>query len=76
MVVSPHALLESQGRLRLHANYYITKQIIPALERVISLVSLSPLLTAAVQQTHQVCTVAGQVQPSASAFCLFLLLAP
>ena len=40
MVVSPHALLESQGRLRLHANYYITKQIIPALERVISLVSL------------------------------------
>ncbi len=41
MVVSPHALLESQGRLRLHANYYITKQIIPALERVISLVSPS-----------------------------------
>lgn len=38
MVVSPHALIESQGRLRLHANYYITKQIIPALERVISLV--------------------------------------
>ena len=40
MVVSPHALLESQGRLRLHANYYITKQIIPALDRVISLASL------------------------------------
>ena len=38
MVVSPLALMESQGRLRLHANYYITKQIIPALERVISLV--------------------------------------
>ncbi len=38
MVVSPHALMESQGRLRLHANYYITKQIIPALERVVSLV--------------------------------------
>ena len=38
MVVSPHALIESQGRLRLHASYYITKQIIPALERVISLV--------------------------------------
>ena len=38
MVVSPHALIESGGRLRLHANYYITKQIIPALERVVSLV--------------------------------------
>ena len=47
MVVSPHALLESQGRLRLHANYYITKQIIPALERVISLVSPSHLATLA-----------------------------
>lgn len=45
MVVSPHALLESQGRLRLHANYYITKQIIPALERVISLVSPSSFFT-------------------------------
>lgn len=38
MVVSPHALIESGGRLRLHASYYITKQIIPALERVVSLV--------------------------------------
>lgn len=38
MVVAPRALLESQGRLRLHSVYYITKQIIPALERVFSLV--------------------------------------
>ncbi|KAK9829480.1 hypothetical protein WJX72_006119 [[Myrmecia] bisecta] len=37
MVVSPHALVESQGRLRLHSIYYITKAIIPALERVFSL---------------------------------------
>lgn len=38
MVVTPHALIESGGRLRLHSTYYITKQIIPALERVLSLV--------------------------------------
>ena len=38
MVVPPKALIESGGRLRLHAAYYITKQIIPALERVFSLV--------------------------------------
>jgi DNA polymerase zeta len=38
MVVPPRALVESAGRLRLHALYYITKQINPALERVLSLV--------------------------------------
>lgn len=38
MVVSPHALVESSSRLRLHSIYYITKQIIPALERIFSLV--------------------------------------
>lgn len=38
MVVAPHVLVESGGRLRLHAQYYITKQILPALERVLSLV--------------------------------------
>lgn len=38
MVVPPRALIESGGRLRLHGAYYITKQIIPAVERVISLV--------------------------------------
>lgn len=40
MVVPPRALVESGtgGKLRLHALYYITKQIIPALERVFSLV--------------------------------------
>ena len=27
MVAAPHALIESQGRLRLNANYYITKQV-------------------------------------------------
>lgn len=29
MVVPPAALVESGGRLRLHGQYYITKQIIP-----------------------------------------------
>jgi hypothetical protein len=38
LVVAPRTLVESGGRLRLHALYYITKQIIPALERVLSLV--------------------------------------
>ena len=38
MVVSPRALIESKGRLRLHSLYYITKQIIPAVERVLSIV--------------------------------------
>lgn len=38
LVVGPRTLVESGGRLRLHALYYITKQIIPALERVLSLV--------------------------------------
>ncbi|GAX80194.1 hypothetical protein CEUSTIGMA_g7632.t1 [Chlamydomonas eustigma] len=36
--VDPKELVESGGRLRLNAVYYITKQIIPALERVFSLV--------------------------------------
>eukprot|EP01105_Mastigella_eilhardi_P017939 TRINITY_DN4137_c0_g1_i4.p1 TRINITY_DN4137_c0_g1~~TRINITY_DN4137_c0_g1_i4.p1 ORF type:complete len:1941 (-),score=416.30 TRINITY_DN4137_c0_g1_i4:61-5133(-) len=36
MVVSPETLFTAQG-LRLNANYYITKQIIPAVERVIGL---------------------------------------
>ncbi len=38
LVVGPRTLVESCGRLRLHTLYYITKQIIPALERVLSLV--------------------------------------
>jgi DNA polymerase zeta len=38
MVVPPRALVESGGRLRLHAVYYITKQIIPSIERALSLV--------------------------------------
>lgn len=37
-VVTPHALVDSGGRLRLNGMYYITKQIIPAVERVLSLV--------------------------------------
>ncbi|KAK9818869.1 hypothetical protein WJX74_003598 [Apatococcus lobatus] len=37
MVVEPRALVESRGRLHLHAVYYITKQIIPALDRVFCL---------------------------------------
>lgn len=38
MVVPPRALVEGGGRLRLHAQYYITKAVIPALDRVLSLV--------------------------------------
>ena len=38
MVVPPETLVESGGQLRLHAVYYITKQIIPALERFLSLI--------------------------------------
>ena len=38
MVVPPRALVESAGRLRLHSLYYITKQIIPSLDRAFSLV--------------------------------------
>lgn len=40
MVVSPHVLVESGGNLRLHATYYITKQIIPALDRLFSLIGV------------------------------------
>lgn len=38
MAVAPRALVESGGRLRLNALYYITRQVIPALDRVLSLV--------------------------------------
>lgn len=38
LVVPPRVLVESQGRLRLHGMYYITKALIPALERVFSLI--------------------------------------
>lgn len=40
MVSDPHVLLESAGRLRLHALYYITKQINPAVNRVLSLIGV------------------------------------
>lgn len=40
MVVDPHTLIESGGNLRLHAMYYITKQINPAIGRVLSLVGV------------------------------------
>lgn len=40
MAVAPHALIESGGRLRLHGHYYIIKQIVPALERVFSLLGV------------------------------------
>ncbi|CAD7703703.1 unnamed protein product [Ostreobium quekettii] len=38
MVVAPHALVDSRGTLRLHGLYYITKQINPAVGRVMALV--------------------------------------
>eukprot|EP00898_Chlorokybus_atmophyticus_P008072 jgi/Chlat1/8266/Chrsp78S07693 len=36
-VVSPRVLVESNGAMRLHATYYITKQIVPTLMRAFSL---------------------------------------
>ena len=38
MVVSPQTLVECAKGLRLHGQYYITKQILPALERCFSLI--------------------------------------
>eukprot|EP00897_Mesotaenium_endlicherianum_P009916 jgi/Mesen1/8953/ME000056S08359 len=38
LVVDPQELVDSRGGLRLHAAYYITKQIIPSLQRVFGLV--------------------------------------
>ncbi len=38
VVVAPRLLLEAGGRLRLNAAYYITKQINPAISRVLQLV--------------------------------------
>lgn len=38
LVVAPSELVESGGRLRLNERYYITKAIIPALDRALSLV--------------------------------------
>lgn len=38
LVAPPKELIESRGQLRLHASYYILKQIIPSLERILSLV--------------------------------------
>jgi hypothetical protein len=38
MAVPPRELTESGGRLRLNSKYYILKQIIPALDRALSLV--------------------------------------
>lgn len=40
MVMPPEALVESGGKLRLHAIYYITKQIIPSLERFLRLIGV------------------------------------
>jgi len=40
MVVEPETLVESGGTLRLHAAYYITKQINPALERFMRLIGV------------------------------------
>jgi DNA polymerase zeta len=41
MVVSPHKFLQNQGlNMRLHSTYYITRQIIPALDRLFSLMGV------------------------------------
>ena len=39
-VVHPHALVAATGRLRLHGHYYIVKQILPALNRLFSLLGV------------------------------------
>lgn len=39
-VVHPHALLAAGGRLRLHGPYYILKQLLPALDRLFSLLGV------------------------------------
>lgn len=39
-VVHPAALLASGGRLRLHGDYYILKQLLPALDRLFSLLGV------------------------------------
>lgn len=38
VVVPPRELVEAGGRYRLNAQYYITKQINPAISRVLQLV--------------------------------------
>ena len=38
LVITPHQLLTSPGAYRLNGGYYLTKQVIPALSRVLSLV--------------------------------------
>eukprot|EP00850_Spirogloea_muscicola_P022205 SM000282S10608 [mRNA] locus=s282:114607:126097:- [translate_table: standard] len=38
MVVDPHVLVNSAGTLRLHGIYYITKQILPAIQRILGLI--------------------------------------
>ena len=42
MVAPPRLLVEAAGRQRLHALYYITRQLLPALERVLALVGADP----------------------------------
>lgn len=42
MVAPPRLLVEAAGRRRLHALYYITRQLLPALERVLALVGADP----------------------------------
>ena len=39
-VVHPQTFLAAGGRLRLHGQYYITKQILPALDRLFSLLGV------------------------------------
>ena len=41
MVVAPHKLVAPDSALRLHGVYYITKQIVPALERVMQLLGVN-----------------------------------
>ena len=40
MVVPPQMLLAQRNKLRLHAHYYISKQMIPALERIFHLIGV------------------------------------
>ena len=41
LVVDPYKLVDSAGNMRLNAMYYITRQINPTLDRVLSLIGVS-----------------------------------
>eukprot|EP00854_Cymbomonas_tetramitiformis_P006039 gene6039-7257_t len=43
LVVDPHALLDNPGTMQLHAVYYITKHVVPSLQRILGLAGANVL---------------------------------